>query len=131
MTSYTRPKYHYLFSYGTLQIEALQLEILGRVLTGFADGLPFFTQSVLEVIDGLHVAASRKVRYPIARYSGRHTDVVLGTALRVTMAELRKTDGYEGAAYKRVACVLRSGVCAWVYVDARSSSIGIHELTPP
>jgi hypothetical protein len=131
MTSFTRPQYHYLFSYGTLQDESVQLEIIGRALTGFTDGLPFFTQSVLEVIDGPHVPASRKVRYPIARYSGRHTDFVPGTAFRVNNAELRMTDKYEGAAYKRVACVLRSGVCAWAYVDARSSCVGPRELASP
>ncbi|MGD2167676.1 MAG: gamma-glutamylcyclotransferase [Gammaproteobacteria bacterium] len=115
--------YQYLFSYGTLQIESVQLEVVGRVLNGFADGLPFFVQSVLEVWDGGRTTGGRKVSYPLARYSGRHTDIVRGTAYRVSAAELRRTDKYEGAAYKRVASVLGSGVCAWVYVDVRSSTV--------
>jgi hypothetical protein len=118
------PKYQYLFSYGTLQKEAVQLEVVGRVLPGFADRLPFFDQSLLEVVDGGLAAAGQTVRYPLARYSGRHTDVVQGTAYPVTRADLRRTDEYEGAAYKRVASVLGSGVCAWVYVDARSPTRG-------
>jgi hypothetical protein len=127
MNSYTRPQYQYLFSYDTLQMESVQLETVGRVLSGFADGLPFFSELLLEVVDGRRTAASRKVRYPVARYSGRHTDVVHGTVFRVTTAELRKADMYEGAAYKRVASVLRSGICAWAYVDPRSSCAAIRD----
>lgn len=118
------PKYSYLFVYGTLQNEDVQVSIFGRPVGGFADALPLFTQSVLEVVDGTGSAAGRRKRYPIIRWSGRTRDVVHGTALRVTVAELRKADRYEGSAYRRVPAVLRSGACAWVYVDARSSSTG-------
>jgi hypothetical protein len=34
-----------LFSYGTLQLEAVQLATFGRKLNGAADGLPGFEQS--------------------------------------------------------------------------------------
>jgi hypothetical protein len=115
------PKQQYLFSYSALQQEGVQLEVMGRALPGVPDRLPFFEHSVLEVVNGGLAATEDTSRYLLARYSGRHTDVIEGTAFPVTRADLRETDKYEGAAYRRVASVLGSGVCAWVYVDARSS----------
>ncbi len=116
----TRPEFQFLFSYGTLQQESVQLAIFGRRLTGMADGLPMFSQAVYEVLEGAGARTNRKKRYPIVKYSGRVTDVVHGTALRVTTEELRKADEYEGMAYKRIAALLQSGACAWVYADARN-----------
>ncbi len=129
------PKYQYLFSYGTLQNEDVQRDVLGKVLPGQADRLPFYDQSVLEVVNGGRAEASGTARYLLAHYSGRHTDVLQGTAYPVTAADLRRTDKFQGPAYKRIASVLGSGVCAWVYVDVRSSSGGTpvladHEVRP-
>ena len=125
------PKHQYLFSYSALQDESVQLDVLGRVLPGTADRLPFFDQSVLEVVNGGRSDSVGTVRYLMARYSGRHTDVIHGTAFPVTPADLRRTDKFEGPAVRRVASVLGSGVCAWIYVDARSSTGGTPFLTDP
>ena len=108
-----------LFSYGTLQLEPVQLATFGRTLEGTADELPGFAQSMMEIDDPDVVATSGKTHHPFATFTGRDTDAIPGTAYRITAEELRNADTYEVVAYKRVAVVLRSGVRAWVYVDAR------------
>ena len=92
-----------LFSYGTLQLESVQLSTFGRKLAG--------TPAV--------VATSGKTHHPFGTFTGRDADAIPGTVFRVTAEELQNADKYEVAAYKRVTVVLRSGARAWVYVDAR------------
>jgi hypothetical protein len=40
-----------LFSYGTLQLEAVQRETFGRLLEGRADAMPGFKKEMLEITD--------------------------------------------------------------------------------
>jgi len=108
-----------LFSYGTLQLEAVQLSTFGRRLEGTPDELPGFAQSMMKIDDPDVVATSGKTHHPFATFTGRDADGIPGTVFQVTAEELRNADTYEVAAYKRVAVTLRSGVRAWVYVDAR------------
>ena len=108
-----------LFSYGTLQLESVQLSTFGRKLAGTPDELPGFAQSMMKIDDPEVVATSRKTHHPFATFTGRHADAIPGTVFQVTAEELQNADKYEVAAYKRVAVVLRSGARAWVYVDAR------------
>lgn len=108
-----------VFSYGTLQLESVQLATFGRTLAGTADELPGFAQSMVKIEDPEVVATSGKTHHPIVAFTGRDADTVAGTVFRITPAELRNADTYEVAAYKRIAVALRSGVRAWVYVDAR------------
>ena len=117
MTVDTSPT-EFLFSYGTLQLEAVQLATFGRRLAGTPDALPGFEQSMFEIEDKEVVATSGKTHHPIVRFTGRASDLVPGTVFTVTPEELRNADRYEVAAYKRVAVTLRSGTRAWVYVDA-------------
>ncbi len=108
----------HLFSYGTLQQEEVQLATFGRKLTGHADELLGFHQSLVKINDPQVVATSGKTHHPIVKFSGDGGDRVAGSVFEISDAELANADKYEVAAYKRVAADLASGVSAWVYVDA-------------
>jgi hypothetical protein len=108
-----------LFSYGTLQLEPVQLSTFGRPLAGVADVLVGFSQTMVRIEDPAVVETSGKTHHPIVCFTGQPADEIPGTRFQVTAEELRNADRYEVAAYKRVATTLKSGVRAWVYVDAR------------
>lgn len=108
-----------LFSYGTLQLEAVQMATFGRRLTGPPDALPGFELVPLQIEDPAVVAISGKAQHTMAKFTGRVSDVVSGTVFAVTRQEVLNADGYEVPAVKRVAVVLQSGTRAWAYVDAR------------
>jgi len=109
----------YLFSYGTLQFESVQMATFGRHLTGARDVLSGFEQASIEIRDEATVALSGQTHHSIARFTGRPSDTVSGTVYAVTPEELQRADAYEVAEYRRIAVVLQSGLRAWVYVDAR------------
>ena len=109
----------YLFSYGTLQLEAVQVATFGRRLAGTSDTLRGFELVPLLIEDQKVVAISGKAHHTMAKLTGRASDVVSGTVFAVTPAEIQNADTYEVAAVNRVAVVLESGVRAWAYVDAR------------
>lgn len=117
----TGPRSHKerLFSYGTLQLESVQLHAFGRKLSGSPDVLPGFEQTVVEIEDPDVVAVSGEARHPIVRFTGRTCDAVQGTVFEVTEQELRNADKYEVASYTRISVTLGSGINAWVYVDVR------------
>jgi hypothetical protein len=108
-----------LFSYGTLQLEAVQRAIFGRQLAGTADALQGFELVTLAIDDPAVVAISGKAHHTMAKFTGRSVDVLSGTVFAVTSDEIQNADKYEVPAVKRVAVVLQSGARAWVYVDAR------------
>ena len=109
----------FLFSYGTLQLEAVQLANFGRLLTGQPDVLPGFEETQIQIHDEATVSLSGKTHHSIAKFTGRFTDTISGTVYAVTPEEIEKADKYEVAEYKRVSVVLQSGTRAWVYVDTR------------
>ena len=108
-----------LFSYGTLQLESVQLAAFGRRLAGTADGLPGFAKLLVKIEDASVVTTSGRTHHPIVRFTGRESDIVYGTAFEVTAEELQNADTYEVSDYKRISATLLSGARAWVYVDAR------------
>jgi Gamma-glutamyl cyclotransferase, AIG2-like len=108
-----------LFSYGTLQLERVQLAIIGRPLTGTPDALLGFVATPLASDDPATIALSGSTHHPIARYTGRMSDSISGTLFSITPDELRRADEYETLPYERVAVLLRSGARAWAYVDGR------------
>jgi hypothetical protein len=110
----------FLFSYGTLQLEAVQMATFGRLLTGTTDALQGFELVSLKIEDPSVVAISGKAVHTMAMFTGRPSDVIPGMVFAVTPDEIQSADKYEVAAVKRVAVVLQSGARAWVYVDARS-----------
>jgi gamma-glutamyl AIG2-like cyclotransferase len=111
-----------LFSYGTLQLEAVQLALFGRRLTGTPDLLPLFKEILLEIDDEATVRMSGKTHHAMAQFSGDPSDAIRGTALELTPAEIERADKYEVAAYKRVAVILGSRRRAWAYVDAKHTA---------
>jgi gamma-glutamylcyclotransferase (GGCT)/AIG2-like uncharacterized protein YtfP len=110
-----------LFSYGTLQQEAVQMSTFGRLLSGEPDELIGFEQSLLRVEDPQFVATSGKTHHLIVKFNGRSDSRVRGTVFEISDMELTKADQYEPAGYKRISVVLASGRQAWVYADARFS----------
>jgi hypothetical protein len=110
----------FLFSYGTLQLETVQMALFGRPLIGTRDVLPGFEEVSVEIDDPTTVSLSGKAHHSMATFTGDAADSVAGTVFAVTPEEVRTADKYEVAAYTRVAVLLRSGVRAWVYVDARN-----------
>ena len=109
----------FLFSYGTLQLKAVQMATFGRHLAGTSDTLRGFELVVLKIDDQTVVAISGKTHHTMAKFTGRVSDVVSGTVFAVTSAEIQIADTYEVSAVKRVPVVLQSGSRAWAYVDAR------------
>jgi hypothetical protein len=107
-----------LFSYGTLQLEAVQMANFGRHLTGAPDLLHGFEAAMIEIGDEVTVSLSGKAQHPIARFTGRASDTIAGTVYELTPQELVSADDYEVPPYQRVSVTLESGLRAWVYADA-------------
>ena len=95
----------FLFSYGTLQQDDVQLSTFGRRVAGKPDVLEGYERSSI-TIDG--------ERY--FTLTPNRNERVAGVVLEVTDAELEKSDEYEGDFYyKRIVVTLESGKEAWVY----------------
>ena len=105
-----------LFSYGTLQLEKVQLETFGRLLKGAPDTLPGYARAMVRITDPEAIATSGVEFHPIVAPSANPADSVEGAVFEITPAELAAADAYEVADYKRVAVRLGSGLEAWVYV---------------
>ena len=112
-----------LFSYGTLQLPAVQQSTFGRLLTGRADELVGFQQSVFRVEDPAFVAASGKADHAMLRPTGNRADRVAGMVFEISDSELASADAYEPAGYARVVAPLASGGEAWVYIDSRAGAV--------
>ena len=114
-----------LFSYGTLQDEAVQQSTFGRLLRGDRDELPRFENALVEIRNPQAAAASGRTHHANARHTGRPETFVRGTVFEVTDAELVAADEYERAAgYRRIEVELASGRRAWVYVSGAPDSPG-------
>lgn len=110
--------YELLFSYGTLQLEQVQLESFGRLLHGEDDAMPGYRKTMVEITDPEVLRKSGERFHPIVAPSGDPADEVAGKVFRITSAELAAADQYEVGDYKRVAVRLKSGNEAWVYIRA-------------
>jgi hypothetical protein len=111
-----------LFSYGTLQQEAVQLSTFGRPLSGARDELLGFESSLVPIADPELAAAAGMTHHVTAAFTGRPESRMGGMAFEVTDAEIGLADTYEQrAAYTRIHVMLASGRQAWVYVYARSA----------
>jgi hypothetical protein len=108
----------WLFSYGTLQQEGVQLATFGRLLEGRADALPGHATRPFEITDADVIATSGKTHHLMARPTDNPADAVAGMVFRITAAELAAADTYEVSDYKRIAVRLKSGLEAFVYVGA-------------
>lgn len=106
-----------LFSYGTLQEDAVQVSTFGRLLNGHRDELTGYTPSLVPIQPTQLEPGSDRTHHANATFTGRSDTRVSGTVFEVTDAELAAADEYElTTSYKRIAVVLASGEEAWVYV---------------
>ena len=118
----TSEESEYLFSYGTLQDEAVQLATFGRSIIGEPDALPGYRQTLLEIRDAKLIPELGKYHINV-QWTGRDSDSVAGIRFEVSREEIEQADIYEADAdYKRVSVQLKSGTHAWVYVGVEAQS---------
>lgn len=106
-----------LFSYGTLQNEAVQLAAFGRKLEGKPDALIGYTVELIATNDKEFEIKSGATQHRNLRYTGSASDVVKGTVFQLTKKELEQADTYEPWDYQRVQIQLTSGATTWVYLN--------------
>ena len=109
-----------LFSYGTLQLEDVQLETFGRKLEGQPDALPAYKLVMITITDEDFVAKSGSAVHRSLQFTGNSSDFVEGTVFKVTSAELEQSDTYEPEGYERTRIQTRSGLNAWVYLNTKT-----------
>ena len=114
--SATEQAFENLFSYGTLQLEQVQLETFGRKLEGEPDALPEYKLVMITIRDEDFVIKSGTANHRSLRFTGNSTDIVEGMVFKLTSNELAQADSYEPEGYERVKVQLGSGVKAWVFV---------------
>lgn len=105
-----------LFSYGTLLLPQVQLDLFGRRVGSTEDVLAGYHVQQADIEDTRVVALSGLATHPVLRRTGSTSDKVTGRVLELTLDELDAADEYEVELYTRVAVVLQSGRDAWVYV---------------
>ena len=119
----------WLFSYGTLEHEAVQRSTFWRRLDGHPDELVGYELSRLTIQDPDFVAKSGTADHAIVRFTGRDDHRIPGMALELSDRELAAADRYEPAGYVRVAVRLASGRQAWVYAAAPAPRV--EPVAPP
>jgi gamma-glutamylcyclotransferase (GGCT)/AIG2-like uncharacterized protein YtfP len=107
-----------LFVYGTLRAARVQRALFGRTVAGAPDGLCGYRLATVRIADPAARATSRLAEHRILDPTGDPRDRLDGLVLELSRRELTAADGYEDAAYKRVAVRLESGIEAFVYVRA-------------
>jgi hypothetical protein len=105
-----------LFSYGTLQLERVQLATFGRLLHGTPDAMVGYRLEPMEIADREVIAISGSSVHTNLVLSDDPADEVPGTVFELTTADLAAADDYEVDGYERVSIRLRSGVEAFVYI---------------
>jgi gamma-glutamylcyclotransferase (GGCT)/AIG2-like uncharacterized protein YtfP len=114
----------YLFSYGTLQKDTVQLKLFGRLLTGTRDVLEGYKAISIEIKDESFLSKGEQKHQRIATLSKDKKDRIEGTVFEVSEKELLHSDGYEPNDYKRVKVMLASGKQAWVYAADKYLNAG-------
>lgn len=105
-----------LFSYGTLQMEQVQLDTFGRRLKGKKDVLRKYIIKDLKITDPDVIKSSGTDIHPILEYTGNQNDFVEGTIYEISDEELELADSYEVDDYQRRLLTFESGTKAWVYL---------------
>ena len=106
----------FLFSYGTLQKEKVQVELFGRLLQGTKDILEGYQLSSIEIKDEAFLSKGEDKHQRTLIPSNNNDDKVEGTVFEISGEELLLADKYEPGNYKRIKVSLRSGKQAWIYV---------------
>ena len=109
---------HNLFSYGTLQLEKVQIESFGRILKGQKDRLIGYRLGKLKITDADVLAKSEQEFHPIAIPSEDENDYIEGVLFEISTEELVQADSYEVSDYKRIEAMFESGKLGWIYVKA-------------
>lgn len=94
-----------LFSYGTLQNPEVQVEAIGRTVTGTRDVLKGYQKTTIEVNGGAY-----SILVP-------GNEEIVGVVLDLSEKELDELDIFETSAFRRVEVTLESGTKAWVYMQ--------------
>jgi gamma-glutamylcyclotransferase (GGCT)/AIG2-like uncharacterized protein YtfP len=105
-----------LFSYGTLQLQRVQLELFGRTVATIPDALVGYKKEMIKIKVESVVSVSGEEEHVIISYTGNSSDIIEGAILSITQDELNEADKYETNDYKRIKADLQSGKTAWVYV---------------
>src|ERR1044072_7118242 len=95
-----------LFSYGTLQLEAVQVETFGRKLEGQPDAFPGYKLVMVTIADEHFVIKSGTSTHRSLQFTGNAGDIVEGSVLHLTQNELEQADAYEPHGYERVSVQL-------------------------
>jgi gamma-glutamylcyclotransferase (GGCT)/AIG2-like uncharacterized protein YtfP len=111
----------YLFSYGTLQKEKVQIELFGRILQGSGDRLRGYKATAIEIRDESFLLKGEQKNQQTAIISKDKNDSIKGTVFEITEEELLAADKYEPDGYKRINVVLESGKEAWIYVATETT----------
>ncbi len=90
-----------LFSYGTLQQEAVQLANSGRKLEGIPDAIMGYRLSSVQITDPEVVAESGLEVHKILVPGDDPREAVHGMMFAITLEELRAADACETDAYQR------------------------------
>ncbi|TGX50419.1 gamma-glutamylcyclotransferase [Sphingomonas gei] len=107
----------FLFSYGTLQLDSVQLSQFGRLLESEDDVLAGYALVEVQIRDPEVLAASG-IEIHLGLVLDSAAPPIPGKVFRLTPAELSAADIYESENYRREKVVLASGTRAWVYVKA-------------
>jgi hypothetical protein len=105
----------YLFSYGTLQKEQVQLETFGKKLIGEKETLLGYDLKMVEIIDPEVLRKSGEKYHPIIEYTGNAENKVEGVLFTVTEEEILQADKYEVDDYKRIEVEFQSGKNGFIY----------------
>jgi len=107
-----------LFSYGTLQEDAVQRAVFGQPIQGKPDAIVGYRLKAMTITDPRAIAIGGRANHTILDPTGSESDQIDGTVFVLSTEQLAQADAYEDAAYKRISVRLRSGATAWVYVRA-------------
>ena len=105
----------YLFSYGTLQKDKVQLDLFGRLLDGAKDILQGYKLSPIEIKDEKFLAKGEEKFQLTVIATNNKNDSIEGSVLELSEEELLLADKYEPRNYKRIKVMLQSGKEAWIY----------------
>ncbi len=105
-----------LFSYGTLQLQQVQIATFGRILIGKKNTLFGYILKMVEITDADVIRKSGQQFHPIVEYTGNIVDKVEGILFEVTDEEILKADEYEVDDYKRIETRFQSGEKGFIYV---------------
>ena len=113
-----------LFSYGTLQLEPVQLATFGRKLHAQMDQLPSFELALVPITDQAIAEKLGLKHHQNVMFNGNASSMVRGSVLDVTELELHLADQYERLHdYRRILVTTLLGRTVWVYVHSIRPSV--------